>query len=451
MEIENQIKDLNAQRLSAFEAGKEILDRAVADKRGMTEEETVSYGRTQDEMKRCETQRDQLIVSEEHRAEMEGLNEEFRRAFAPSQIDEARQKEAAAINEFFRAPHGSGNKKLELSIGDAGLWTDLWRQGLRGSELMKELRVLTGDTGSSSGGSLSIPTTTSSEIYAYMTASVAVRRMGARIISTASGEAMKFPKVAAASHGIATQVANQDTAFAGTDPVLAVMTLDAYDAGQLIKVASNYVEDSGANVLSFVTSELGRAIGELTAQWYVTGTGSSQPQGLMTAVTGTGAGTLITGGTVVTGGTTLAQAAITPEKLIDLISTVNDSYQGKAWLTSQSTAGTVRKIRDGAGGTTGAFIWQPSPTVGLIGGQPDLLLGYPVFTDPNVAAIGSNARIIGFGDPSRYFIRDSGGLSLDRSDDFAFDKNQISFRVHLRTDGDLIDDVAWNILKMAVA
>lgn len=450
MEIENQIKALNDKRMQAWEAGKEILDRCITEGRARTAEEETAYARTQDDMAKYETLRNDLISSEEHREEMEGLNAEYERAFGPTKVDEARVREAAQLDQFFRAPHGTGNQKIDVQIGDAGLWTDLYRQGLRGSELVNELRVLTGDTGSSSGGSLSVPTTTASELYAYMTASVAVRRMGAKIISTVSGEAMKFPKVAAASHGIATQVATQDTAFSGTDPVLGVMTLDAYDAGQLIKVASNYVEDSGANVISFVTSELGRAVGELTAQWYVTGTGSSQPQGLMTAVTGTGAGTLITGGTVATGGTTLAQAAITPEKLIDLISTVNDSYQGKAWLMSQSTAGTVRKIRDGAGGSIGAFIWQPSPTVGIIGGQPDSLLGYPVFTDPNVAAIGSNARIIGFGDPSRYFIRDAGGLQLDRSDDFAFDKNQISFRVHMRTDGDLIDDVAWNILKMSV-
>jgi HK97 family phage major capsid protein len=47
----------------------------------------------------------------------------------------------------------------------------------------------------------------------------------------------------------------------------------------------------------------------------------------------------------------------------------------------------------------------------------------------------ANALTIGFGDFSRYFlIRDAGGLRIERSDDFAFQNDLVSFRAIFRTE-----------------
>jgi hypothetical protein len=120
---------------------------------------------------------------------------------------------------------------LELDLTVPARIYDAHRNGIP----LQELRVIATDTGAS-GGSLTVPTTVASQIYAYMTASVAMRRMGCTIITTASGNAMNFPRVS--THGIATQVASQTTAFAGTDPILSMMTLNAYDYGQLTAISN---------------------------------------------------------------------------------------------------------------------------------------------------------------------------------------------------------------------
>jgi HK97 family phage major capsid protein len=304
-----------------------------------------------------------------------------------------------------------------------------------------ELRAILGDSGTS-GGSVTIPTTVASTVYAYMTASVAMRRMNTTIITTQSGNQINFPKVS--THGVATQIATQNTAFAGTDPILTQMQLNAYDAGQLTAVSNDLLEDSGVDLLGFIGRQLGRSIGQLTAQWYVTGTGSSQPQGVMTLG---GAGTVATGGSLI-----LGPSGQVLEKLIDVQYSVADSYRvnGAEWLMRDLTGATIRKIRDGAGGTVGQFVWQPSPTVGLIGGQPDTFLGDPVYFDPNVASMASDAKVIAYGDFSAYYIRDVSGFRLERSDDLYFDKNQVAFRGLLRTDGDCIDANAINVLHQAV-
>jgi HK97 family phage major capsid protein len=270
-----------------------------------------------------------------------------------------------------------------------------------------------------------------------------MRRIGCTIITTSGGNAMNFPRVA--THGIATQVATQDTVFGGTNPVIGMMTLNAYDYGQLTAVSNDMLEDSGVDVLGFVTQNIGRAIGQLTATAYVTGSGSSQPQGIEGAVTG--AGTIASGGSLF--GLPAGQEL---EKLIDLQYSVVDSYRqnGAAWLMRDLTGARLRKIRDGAGGTAGQFVWQPSPTVGAIGGQPDTFLGDPVYFDPNVASMASNAKIVFYGDWSAYWIRDTRNFRLERSDDLYFDKNQVAFRGLLRTDGDLIDTAAINALKQSV-
>jgi HK97 family phage major capsid protein len=272
-----------------------------------------------------------------------------------------------------------------------------------------------------------------------MTAAVAMRRMRTTIVTTDGGEPKQFPKVS--THGIATQVANQNTAFAGTDPVLATMTLNAYDAGQLITVSNDLLEDTAANIVQFVAEQLGRGIGELTSSWYITGAGSTLPNGIENAIVG--AGTISTGGSLIDP---------TVEKYIDLVYSVNGNYRarGAEWLMRDLTAAAARKLRDGAGGTIGACLWQPSPTVGRAGGEPDKFLGYPVFTDPNVASLASNAKIAYFGDFSAYYIRDVRGVRLERSDDIYFDKNQVAFRGLLRTDGDLVDTAAINTIKRSV-
>jgi HK97 family phage major capsid protein len=62
------------------------------------------------------------------------------------------------------------------------------------------------------------------------------------------------------------------------------------------------------------------------------------------------------------------------EKLIDVVYGINNVYRTNAeWLMRDSTTATVRKLRDGAGGTIGAFLFQPSTTAGLPGGEPDRL------------------------------------------------------------------------------
>jgi HK97 family phage major capsid protein len=136
-------------------------------------------------------------------------------------------------------------------------------------------------------------------------------------------------------------------------------------------------------------------------------------------------------GTGVTGGTAQSGEA-TSDEVIDLFYSVIDPYARNGfWFMQRATEGKIRKLKD----SNNQYLWQ----AGLQVGSPNQLLGRPIVTDPNVAATGTSALSIAFGDFSAYYIRDVAGVRFERSDHFAFSSDMVTYRAILRTDGDLVD------------
>ena len=107
------------------------------------------------------------------------------------------------------------------------------------------------------------------------------------------------------------------------------------------------------------------------------------------------------------------------------------------------TEGTVRKLK----GSDNNYLWQP----GLQVATPNLLLGAPIIQDPFVAVEALNAKSLAFGDFSAYYTRMVNGVRFERSDDFAFANDLISFRAIMRADGDLIDATAIQVYTGAAS
>jgi len=59
--------------------------------------------------------------------------------------------------------------------------------------------------------------------------------------------------------------------------------------------------------------------------------------------------------------------------------------------------------------------------------------------DPFMPAMATSAKSIAFGDFSQFFVRLVGGVRFERSDDFAFGSDLVTFRAILRGDGTLVD------------
>jgi HK97 family phage major capsid protein len=98
-------------------------------------------------------------------------------------------------------------------------------------------------------------------------------------------------------------------------------------------------------------------------------------------------------------------------------------------MMSKTGIAAARKMKDGSG----AFIFTDS----AVPGQPATLLGYPIFENPNVAAVGSATKSVLFGHLPSFKVRVAGGVQVAQSSDFAFNQDLVTYRGIIRLDGAL--------------
>ena len=264
-----------------------------------------------------------------------------------------------------------------------------------------------------------MPTTFYGSLLEHMIASSAILSAGATVLNTTSGENIEVPVTTAFSTAALTAEAAE---IAESDPAFVKRTLGAYKYGVIVQVSRELIDDTAVDLLGFLARQAGRAVGNKLGTDLVVGNGSSKPLGLFASTT-----------LGVTGATSTA-GVFTADNLIDLHYSVIAEYRMSpscAWLMSDATIASVRKLKD----TTNQYLWQPS----LILGSPDSLLGKPIFTDPNVVAQATTAKSVAFGDMSAYWARIAGGIRFERSDDFAFTSDLVTFKCVVRGDGLLAD------------
>jgi HK97 family phage major capsid protein len=432
MDIVSHVKALNENRIKALKALNDHHDSCVAAHPGQpsSEEEKTVEARINAEIDALEAEIKKFVAQETREQESAAIRETHASVFGGNPNPQAERSERQKFAAWAR---GEGDKGMDIELAPAKNFVDAVRAGASPRDIRAGIYTHV------DSGSLLMPTDMANTIYQYLTDSVAMMAMPTTKIITAAGNPLTFPKVT--THGIGTQV-GEGTAVGGTDPIFGVMTLNSYKYGQLVQLSAETIADDGVDILGFVASNIGRAVGEQIGTALVTGSGSAKPNGIETALTNAN----VSGGTVHG-----VVAGVSYENLVDLQYRVNGNYRGRssaAWLTLDLTAGSLRKLRDGAGGTVGAVLWSPSLTQGIQGAEPDLLLGKPVFTDPNVASVASTKKVVYFGDWSAYYIRISDAFRLERSDDYAFNTDLVTFRGLARIDGDVIDTTALNAIRV---
>ena len=251
-----------------------------------------------------------------------------------------------------------------------------------------------------------------------------VIRSIAKTITTAAER--KIP--IAATHSVA-QWTPENGAYAESNPTFGQKTIDAFKLTDLVKVSTELLQDSMFNLESYISSEFARAFGVAEEQAFCTGNGVGQPTGIFTE----------NGGEV---GITLSSTSnITCDNIIELVHSLKSPYRRNAvFLMNDSTVSMLRKLKD----TNGAYLWQPS----LQAGQPDRLLGYPLYTSPYVPVVESNALTIAFGDFSNYWIADRMGRTIQRLNELYAGNGQVGFIATERVDAKVILSEGIKLLQM---
>lgn len=258
------------------------------------------------------------------------------------------------------------------------------------------------------------------QLWEYALSTMQILQAGVDIINTTDGNTLPMPRATAHS-------ATDNTALAAHDPIveadstISTVNLTVAKYGFLTDVPSELVQDTNFDLEGYIAKNAGRALGRRVSQVAATAAiagfttaGSTGPSGTSTTL-----GTQSTAGQ----GTDL---------LVDLFHSVLPDYRsGAAWLMGDPTAAIVRKLK----ASTGEPVWQSA----LTAGDPDLILGKPVYIDANIASPAASAKSIFFGDWSALKVRIAGGLRFERSNEFHFGNDQVAFRALVRTGAAALD------------
>ncbi len=324
------------------------------------------------------------------------------------------------------------NLRDTKSIGN-----ELYNKWLRGgdaaitSEEWAHIRATMSTTTPSEGG-YAVPASVAEKLIDSLKAFGGMREV-ATILKTTSGNDLSFPTTDGTAE--VGELIAQNTTATGADPTFGTVALPTYKfSSKIVAVPYELLQDAVVDVEALVRQRCATRVFRATNAYFTTGTGSSQPKGVITAAS------------VGKTGTTGQTLTVIVDDLIDLVHSVDPAYRALgncAFMMNDASLKVIRKLKDSAGRP----IFIPGYD-GLAGKMQDTLLGYPVIINQDVAVMAANAKSIAFGDFSFYTIRDAMAAELFRFTDSAYTKlGQVGFLQWSRHGGTLLDTAAVKLYQ----
>lgn len=300
-----------------------------------------------------------------------------------------------------------------LREGERAITVDEW------STLRNTMSV-----GTASQGGYTVPVEVAASVADALKAYGGMRAC-AEVFRTAAGNDINFPT----SDGTAEvgELIGENTTATGADPSFGVVTIKTFKfSSKIVAVPFELLQDSSIDMEAFIRMRLVTRLGRITNTKFTVGTGTGEPNGVVTAAAS---------GKVGTTGQTLT---VIFDDLVDLVHSVDPAYRnlGNAkFMMNDASLKILRKLKD----TQGRPIFLPGYD-GLGAAMPDTVLGYPVVINQDIPVMAANAKSILFGDFSFYKIRDAMDMQMFRFDDSAYIKlGQIGFLAWMRSGGNFVD------------
>lgn len=397
---------LMERRAALITKAQETAQRGVAEGRDLTVEEQTSF--------------DQMIGE---------ANQLHERAKA---LHEGEQR-AHDLEKSFRSVTGREPEQEERGDGAFGKWAREARVGdhfdvkaERGAEKRaiatrgQEIRAM-----SASGGVAQ--DSVYSQLWQYAVAGSQLLQAGVDIINTTDGNTLPLPvatvhATTGTSNASLPAAISANGAITANDATITTVNLSVSKYGYLTLVPTELVQDATFDLEGYISQAAGRELARTIA--YIAATAAIA--GFTTAgVTGpTGTSTSLG---------TQATAGQGSDLIYQLYHSVLPEYRTTAaFVMNDPTAALVRQLKST---TSGAGVWEPA----LTAGDPDMLVGKPVYIAPQIASMAANAKSIFFGDWSALKVRVAGGIRFERSNEYAFGNDQVAFRALVRTGAVTVD------------
>lgn len=384
------IMELREKRNKALDAAKAFLESHRTDKDVLSVEDDATYTKME--------------------ADIDALTNEIHRL-------ERQEQREAEMNKPINTPltsKPSGNMAHDKKTGRA---SDAYKDGML-TALRTNFRQVSNilQEGVDADGGYLVPEEYDSRLIRVLEGENIMRKLGHKI--TTSGD----HKINIASTEPAAAWIEEGGALQFSDAKFAQILLDAHKLHVAIKVTEELLYDNAFNLENYIIEEFGKALSNAEEDAFLNGTGVGQPLGLFAA---TGGGTVYK-----------TVTKLTADDIMNLVYALKRPYRkNSAFIMNDQIIATIRTFKDG----NGAYMWQPSYQAG----EPDKLLGYPVYTSPFAPE-----DAISFGDYSYYNIGDRGTRSFKQLTELFAGNGMIGFVAKERVDGKLILPEAVQILKI---
>ena len=203
------------------------------------------------------------------------------------------------------------------------------------------------------------------------------------------------------------------------------------------------LDDAAFDIESWLAEEVAMEFARAEGSAFVHGSGVNRPEGFLSVPTSDESDGIRTFGTLqyVASGDSMGFDTSPELKIIDLVHSLKAGHrQGASWVMNSATLAEVRKLK----AADGSFLWQP----GLMEGQPNRLLGYPVVEAEDMPDIAADDFPIAFGNfRAGYLIAERSATSILR-DPFT-NKPFVHFYATKRIGGQVLDSDAIKLLKIA--
>jgi HK97 family phage major capsid protein len=421
----SQLDQLRARRHTVWAQAKTLADGAADENRAFNDTEERQWKQLNAELDAVDT-RIAEIVETEQREQLAAANFD---AISRRPVETGRFPSHTALSKQDKElDHAFRSAMLAKNPAPIEIYTDTPRSNYQPGIERRDLLKTT--------ATQALPVSVYDHVVMHLVESSAVMAAGATVITTNSGEDYQVPKDTAFSSAALT---SEGSAIGESDPTLAVSTLKSYKYGTFFQVSYELAQDSNSDILGYMAKQAAQSLALAFGPHLISGTGSGQPQGVITGstvgVTGpTGTGTSLG---------TQSTAGQGTDLLYSLIGSLAEPYSRQpstGFLMTNASLAICRKLKDSTG----------QPVAGMVGGGlnaavsgapsgNNVVVGYPAYVDAFMAQMANTNKSIAFGDFSRYFVRIVNGIRFERSDDFAFNQDLVSFRCVIRLDGALVD------------
>lgn len=408
----NRILELRQQQNAALTAAAAVLEKARTEKRALTDDENGTYNERYADAERIR----KTIEAEERQMNIEKLLEQTRADSGVPDGEEARARKA--FEQWCRGGREAVQEELRsyLYVGNQNAHDF-------GASEKRYQSAITGNI-----GGYTVPEGFVNRILDAKKFYGGIMEAGPEVITTNAGNNLPWPT--SNDTGNKGVILPENSPESVLDLSFDQFTLSAWKySSRIVLVPIELLQDSGVDIEAHIVKKLAERLGRIQNEHFTTGTGTNQPQGVVTGAT--------------LGKSTASATAFTYKELIDLKYSVNRAYRRNAkWMMADTVLAAVLKLEDNNGRP---LILDHIRT--LQAGEPEMLLGQQLVVNDDMAGtLQANAKVMLYGDFENYKVRRVRAMMMMRLVERYAEAGQVAFLAFERMDGRL-GDAGTNPIK----